>query len=218
MRCIYICLQRIPLSRISVPLINSSTHTLKSATLPPSKVNYTNTQLTLHVDRIHSAPRCNHIQASMASHGPTSFQPTTPIRTSTVDSQKSTDSSGQPSPTSAPASPTSRAFFGAITERLRERSRSRPRTDTSRKRAKSPMMMPPEQLPAQSQPARRAPQLAAPEAPAKATRPALQQEQRRSTSSSSSSDPWRGRHSNEWLFGGFSVRDTAKGYLERRKS
>ncbi|KAF9696780.1 hypothetical protein EKO04_005343 [Ascochyta lentis] len=154
----------------------------------------------------------------MASHDSASFQPTPPVRSSTVDSQKSIDSSGQMSPTSAPASPTSRAFFGAITERLRERSRSRSRADPSRKRAKSPMVMPPEQLPvAQPQPARQASQLAATQAPAKSTRPALQQDGRRSTSSSSSSDPWRGRHSNDWLFNGFSVRDTAKGYLERRK-
>ena len=27
-----------------------------------------------------------------------------------------------------------------------------------------------------------------------------------------------GRHSNEWLFGGFSVKDTARGLLKRRDS
>ncbi|KZM21934.1 uncharacterized protein EKO05_0000379 [Ascochyta rabiei] len=154
----------------------------------------------------------------MASGDTTSFQPTQPVRTSTIDSQKSINSSCQMSPTSAPTSPASRAFFGAITERLRERSRSRTHADASRKRAKSPMAMPPEQLPvAQPQPARQVSQVAAAQAPAKATRPALQHDGRRSTSSSSSSDPWRGRHSNEWLFNGFSVRDTAKGYFERRK-
>ncbi|KAF2631740.1 hypothetical protein BU25DRAFT_407381 [Macroventuria anomochaeta] len=151
----------------------------------------------------------------MASHDPTNFQPTPPIRTSTVDSQKSTDSSGQMSPKSAPISPTSRVFFGAITERL-ERSRSRSRADASRKRAKSPMVLPPEQLPsARPQQPHHVSQPTTTQASAKVPRPSLQENGRTSTSGS---DPWRGRHSNEWLFGGFSVRETAKGVLERRKS
>jgi hypothetical protein len=32
------------------------------------------------------------------------------------------------------------------------------------------------------------------------------------------SDPWRGRHSNEWLFGGWSATDTAKNLINRRQS
>ena len=155
----------------------------------------------------------------MASHDQTSFQPTPPVRTPTVDSQKSVDSTGQMSPTSAPTLPTSRAFFGAITERLRERSRSRSRADASRKRAKSPMVLPPEQIPStRPQQARHVSQPTTIEASAKAVRPDLQQAGRRSTSSSTSTDAWRGRHSNDWLFNGFSVRETARGVFERRKS
>lgn len=152
----------------------------------------------------------------MSSQDQTGFQPTSPVRTSTVDSQKSVDSSGQMSPTSAPSSPTSRAFFGAITERLRERSRSRLRADTSRKRAKSPMVLPPEQLPtARPQQARHVSQPTPTQALAKVPRPRLQENGRTSTGGS---DPWRGRHSNDWLFNGFSFRDTAREAFERRKS
>ncbi|KAF3053037.1 hypothetical protein E8E11_011424 [Didymella keratinophila] len=152
----------------------------------------------------------------MASHDQSSFQPTPPVRRSTIDSQKSVDSSGRMSPTSAPSSPTSRAFFGAITERLRERSRSRSRPDASRKRAKSPMILPPKQLPAsRAQQARHVSQPTTTQTSAKAPRPSLQENGRTSTGGS---DPWRGRHSNDWLFNGFSFRDTARGALERRKS
>ncbi|KAF1931597.1 uncharacterized protein M421DRAFT_417361 [Didymella exigua CBS 183.55] len=144
----------------------------------------------------------------MTSHDQRSFQPSPPVRTSTVDSQKSVDSSGQMSPTSAPNLPTSRAFFGAITERLSERSRSRSRADASRKRSKSPMILPPEQLPTgRSQQARHISQPTPNQPPAKVSRPSLQENGRTSTGGS---DPWRGRHSNDWLFNGFSFRDTAR--------
>lgn len=151
----------------------------------------------------------------MSSHEQASFQPTLPHRTSTVDSQKSTESTGQMSPTSAPTSPTSRAFFGAITERLRERSRSRSRADASRKRGKSPMVLPPQNIPTRPQQGRHVSQPTTTQASTKAQRPSLQESSRTSTGTS---DPWRGRHSNDWLFNGFSFRDTAKGALERRKS
>ncbi|KAJ8117890.1 hypothetical protein OPT61_g1015 [Boeremia exigua] len=145
-----------------------------------------------------------------------SFQPTPPVRTSTIDSQKSTETTGQMSPTSAPASPTSRAFFGAITERLRERSRSRSRTDPSRNATKPSMILPPEQLSAvRPQRTRHASQPLSTQAAAKAPRPSLQDNGRTTTGAS---DPWRGRHSNDWLFNGFSFRDTAREALERRKS
>lgn len=152
----------------------------------------------------------------MASHQQSSFQPTPPARTSTIDSQKSVDSSGQTSPTSAPSSPTSRAFFGAITERLRERSLSRSGADASRKRAKSPTILPPERIPAsRPQQARQVSQPTTTQYSVKAPRPSLRENDRTSTGGS---DPWRGRHSNDWLFNGFSFRDTARGALERRKS
>ncbi|KAH6644119.1 hypothetical protein C7974DRAFT_14961 [Boeremia exigua] len=146
----------------------------------------------------------------MSSHDQSNFQPTPPIRTSTVDSQKSTESTGQMSPQSAPVSPSSRAFFGAITERLRERSRSRSRADT-----KTSMILPPEQLStARPQHTRHVSQPTPSQAPAKAPRPSLQDSGRTATGG----DPWRGRHSNDWLFNGFSFRDTAKDALERRRS
>ncbi|KAJ4984687.1 hypothetical protein SVAN01_09801 [Stagonosporopsis vannaccii] len=152
----------------------------------------------------------------MSSHDTTNFQPAPPNRTSTVDSQTSTESTGQTSHTSAPVSTTSRAFFGAISERLRERSRSRSRTDAFRKRAKSPTVLPPERLPtARPQQMRHASQPAPTQVPAKAQRPSLQENGRTSTGAS---DPWRGRHSNDWLFNGFSFRDTAREAFERRKS
>ncbi|OSS49462.1 hypothetical protein B5807_05335 [Epicoccum nigrum] len=53
------------------------------------------------------------------------------------------------------------------------------------------------------------------QASVKAQRPRLQQNQRTSTGGS---DLWRGRHSNDWLFNGFSFRDTARGALERRRT
>ncbi|KAF2124294.1 hypothetical protein P153DRAFT_371149 [Dothidotthia symphoricarpi CBS 119687] len=132
------------------------------------------------------------------------FQPTPPVRTSTVDSQN-TQGSGQMSPPTSPAlpsrtataSPTEDSFFGAITARMRrDRSRS-----ASRRRDKSPMVMPPVQVPSTTTQPRQATKAAQP------SRPSLQSEGRRSTSGS---DPWRGRHSNDWLFNGFSVTDTAR--------
>lgn len=144
----------------------------------------------------------------MASQDQTGFQSILPLRISTIDSQKSINSPGQMSPTSAPSSPTSRAFFGAITERLRERSRSRSRADASREQTKSPMTLPPEQLPtARSQQVRHVSQTTPSQAPTKTPRPSLQENGRTSTGGS---DPWRGRHSNDWLFNGFSFRDTAR--------
>lgn len=146
--------------------------------------------------------------ANMASQ--TTFQPIPPVRTNTVDSQ----SSGQMSPPYSPTSPTShsspteQSFFGAITARVRGRSRSRSR-DASRKRSKSPMMSPPRQITTQPQQT----QYATIALPTQPTRPSLQAGDRRGTSGS---DPWRGRHSNEWLFGNLSVRGAVKD-LARRK-
>lgn len=206
-------LQHVPTSCISVLLINHPNRTLERLI---AILNISRHHLISRACYKRTATRYNSQPASMAPHDQTGFQPTPPVRTPTVDSQKSTDSSGEMSSTSAPASPTSRAFFGAITERLRERSRSRSRPDASRKRANSPMVLPPEQLTtARPQQARHVSQPTPTQAPAKAPRPSLQDNGRMSTGGS---DPWRGRHSNEWLFGGFSVRNTARGVLERRKS
>ncbi|KNG46445.1 hypothetical protein DDE82_007934 [Stemphylium lycopersici] len=147
-----------------------------------------------------------------------------PVRTNTLDSQKSQSSSGQISPPCSPASQHSRAatspaeesFFGAISARIRGRSRSRSRSAASRKRSKSPMVMPPEQTPhSQHTP------IASPTTPTRPSAaplqggiPSVQNAGRRSTSGS---DPWRGRHSNDWLFNGYSVTASAKELIQRRK-
>ncbi|KAH9874215.1 hypothetical protein IAQ61_004844 [Plenodomus lingam] len=117
-----------------------------------------------------------------------------PLRTNSIAS-KTSESSGQLSPasTTSPtspkvASPTENQFFGAITQRLRGRSRSRSRGAVSRKRSKSPM----------------------PQAKPNDTRPALESTGR------TVSDPWRGRHSNEWLFGGLSVRSTVRDLASKK--
>ncbi|ENI04561.1 hypothetical protein COCC4DRAFT_40679 [Bipolaris maydis ATCC 48331] len=145
-----------------------------------------------------------------------------PIRTNTVDSQKSqSSSSGQISPPYSPASPTSRmatspteeSFFGAITARIRGRSRSRSRGAPSDKRPKSPPMA----MPSHSRHASTASSTTSPSPAAtsgQSTRPTIQDTGRRTTSGS---DPWRGRHSNDWLFNGYSVTASAKDFLQRRK-
>ncbi|KAH9881102.1 hypothetical protein J1614_001596 [Plenodomus biglobosus] len=116
-----------------------------------------------------------------------------PLRTNSISS-KISESSGQFSPasTTSPtspkiASPTENQFFGAITQRLRGRSRSRSRGAVARKRSKSPI--------SQAKP--------------KDARP---------ETGRTASDPWRGRHSNDWLFGGISVRDTVRDLTSSRKT
>ena len=175
----------------------------------------------------------------MPTHTQSHFSPPAPIRTSTGDSHKSVGAaspgSSSISPTSTFASrgqsamsPTEESFFGAIASRMRRgRSRSRSRNSKTRDRSRSPMMLPPEQFPSaptpqpmsptyapvapqtpkQPQHASRASQSSVSSTATKATRPSLQGPTRRSTSGS---DHWRGRHSNSWLFNGFSVTDTAK--------
>src|SRR5262245_6768576 len=97
----------------------------------------------------------------MPSHRDSHFQPPPPIRTATSGSQKS-QSSGTASPDilspsstysrgfQSPTSPTESSLFGAITSRMPGRSHSRSHDGGSRKRSKSPMMMPPEQFPSTS--------------------------------------------------------------------
>jgi hypothetical protein len=142
------------------------------------------------------------------------FNAIPPIRTNTIGSQTS-QSSGQMSPPFSPTSPTSRGsspteqnFFAAISARVRGRSRSRSR-EASRKRSKSPMMAsPPRQIPST--------QAAQPQQPRHISIANPAQRPRLQTADRSGSDPWRGRHSNEWLFGGWSATDTAKDLLKRK--
>ncbi|KAL6711532.1 hypothetical protein ACN47E_004466 [Coniothyrium glycines] len=138
-----------------------------------------------------------------------------PIRTNTANSTTS-QSSGQLSPPCSPASSTSpsavsESFFGALTSRIRGRSRSHSRGAVSRKRSKSPMVLPQSQAP----PSRNI-QFASPTRPSAAPvqTPGIQDVGRRSTSGS---DPWRGRHSNDWLFNGYSVTASAKEFIQKRK-
>ncbi|KAF5848107.1 hypothetical protein GGP41_005524 [Bipolaris sorokiniana] len=149
-----------------------------------------------------------------------------PIRTNTVDSQKSrSSSSGQISPPYSPASPTSRmatspteeSFFGAITARICGRSRSRSRGAPSDKRPRSPPMAMPPVQPPHLRHASTASSTISPgpvATPGHSIRPTIQDVGRRTTSGS---DPWRGRHSNDWLFNGYSVTASAKDFLQRRK-
>ncbi|KAF2272403.1 uncharacterized protein EI97DRAFT_213768 [Westerdykella ornata] len=173
----------------------------------------------------------------------TPFQPPPPIRTSTVASQSSSSDAMSPgsgtfSPAYPPhgratvASPTETKFFDAIVSCVRGHSRSRSRSRNgrhSRSRSRSPMLnAPPEQLtssPSKSSTSTqgagvRKPQLQSRHASAgshgsipAAARP------RKSESPlprRTSSDMWRGRHSNEWLFGGWSVRETARDIVRRK--
>jgi hypothetical protein len=115
------------------------------------------------------------------------------------------------------ASPTEESFFGAISARLRGRSRSRSRGATSRKRSKSPVAMPPTQAPypqgrASTTSPTNSKRPAA--APVQNGRPSIQDAGRRSTSGS---DPWKGRHSNDWLFNGYSLTASARELVQRRK-
>ncbi|KAF1835649.1 hypothetical protein BDW02DRAFT_279877 [Decorospora gaudefroyi] len=139
-------------------------------------------------------------------------QPPPPIRTNTVSSQKSHSSTDPTSPLYSPStsptsnhtsSPTESSFFGAISARIRDRSRSR-----SRKRSKSPTM--------DMSPEHQAQQAARPPLQQTNHRHSLQDVGRRSTSGSEC-DPWRGRHSNDWLFNGYSVTASAKELIHRRK-
>ncbi|KAF2205942.1 hypothetical protein GQ43DRAFT_467647 [Delitschia confertaspora ATCC 74209] len=127
----------------------------------------------------------------------------------------------------SPTSPVEESFFGAIASKMRRgRSRSRPRTRGSRDRSKSPMMLPPEHLPSSSSSAQAASptyMASRPQQPrhvssasqssvmstgSQPSRPSLQ------GSSRQSSDMWRGRHSNDWLFNGYSVTGHAKEILK----
>ncbi|KAF4542699.1 uncharacterized protein LTHEOB_7429 [Lasiodiplodia theobromae] len=107
----------------------------------------------------------------------------------------------KPIPRSVPSA--EQNFFGAIKEKIRERSRSRSRDSRSR----SPM--PPTHLhsspsasPVRSQEVRR---VNSSSTTSSTLSPAPTKRQ-----STDSSHFYYGRHTNQWLFGGFSVRETVK--------
>lgn len=138
---------------------------------------------------------------------------------------------------SSPASPTSpiEHYFETIAERMgRGRSRSRTRNDVgSSNRSKSPSKaLPPVDIstpvsspssPKHSS-SRHFPTSFQSISTSSSKRPDTLKHQKRSstgtisrTTSGSGSDPWRGRHSNSWLFNDFSVTDTVKDLYRRRK-
>ncbi|KKY19592.1 hypothetical protein UCDDS831_g05251 [Diplodia seriata] len=123
-----------------------------------------------------------------------------------ADSQTFCFNNNKPIPRSVPSA--EQNFFGAIKEKIRERSRSRSRVPRSRSR--SPM--PPTRLDSSGSPS---------------ASPVRSHEVRRVDSSSTTSSTlspapskrqstdssysyYYGRHTNQWLFGGFSVRETVK--------
>ncbi|EOA83290.1 hypothetical protein ACJQWK_00206 [Exserohilum turcicum] len=134
-----------------------------------------------------------------------------PVRTNTTDSQQSRSSAGQfslPGSPSCHSNRTEESFFGALSARLRGRSHSRSRDATLHNRTKSPMPMPPVHSQHSTSTSRPSP------TPVQNARLSTQSTTRRNTSGS---DPWRGRHSNDWLFNGYSVTASAKEFLQRRK-
>ena len=157
-----------------------------------------------------------------------------------LSSQHEQNDGGLLSP-SASASPKTRAFLSSITERVRSRSRS---LSCSRDRSASPAVAPPQnQLPDStnidsrtnldrkaddsiykvSSPIIRtsSPEPMNPQPPSPGPRKQRHSNSmpvRPSARSGSGTFTQCGRHSNEWLFNGFSVTETVKGVLERRSS
>ena len=176
----------------------------------------------------------------------TDSQPPPPIRTSTNSSAISQTSSMPTSPgysaqaspksyisrssTQGSPSPTDSSFFEALASKVRRgRSRSRSRKGVPRHRSKSPL--PPEQLPVSSEFS----QMSPPSSPrAQQQSRHFSDASRSSTNSNNdhpkqpppgpvrrntaSSDPWRGRHSNSWLFNDFSVTDHVKEFCHIGKN
>ncbi|KAK7726723.1 hypothetical protein SLS57_003284 [Botryosphaeria dothidea] len=115
----------------------------------------------------------------------------------------------KPAPRSTPSA--EQNFFGAIKEKIRDRSRSRSRA--SRSRSRSPM--PPSRISTSSSTSAsptRGQQLRhvnSSSTTSSTMSPTPVANKRQSTDSSYSY--YYGRHSNQWLFGGFSVRESVKG-------
>ncbi|KAK7614460.1 hypothetical protein BKA81DRAFT_544 [Phyllosticta paracitricarpa] len=133
-------------------------------------------------------------QSSSSSTGPMSLDATSQTHCINDKSQRSTPYAES-------------IFFGALKEKIR--SRSRTRTRTRRTDAQSTAVLPPTSMPkddSQSPPRPRVQRMSS----------TLSRETTTSSTStnykrhSSTSSFYSGRHSNEWLFGGFSVTDTVK--------
>lgn len=126
------------------------------------------------------------------------------------DASSQTFCFNKPIPRSAPSA--EHNFFGAIKEKIRDRSRSRSGQRESRSRSRSPM--PPTRLgssssssasPTRDQQLRHVSSASTTDSMS----PTPLSQKRQSTDSSYSY--YYGRHSNQWLFGGFSVRESFKG-------
>ena len=129
------------------------------------------------------------------------------------------------------ASPVEESFFGAIASSLRRaRSRSRNRSGVRVSRSKSPMQLPPNNLPSTASSAQ---PLSPTHNSSRQQRPRHASHQSQSSITSvppssprptttrrttAGSDPWRGRHSNEWLFNGLSITDKVHGLVSKRNS
>ena len=138
------------------------------------------------------------------------------------------------SSTTSPASPAERSFFGAIAQSVRLRSRSRSRNRRSRSRSprspslnvtSNPVALPsPPVKPGVSSRSTSSKTLSMP-----SDRAALTQRKSHARGSSQSSHgslnsptgtmpvAQCGRHSNDWLFGGFSVTDTVRSFMRDKR-
>lgn len=191
---VYIFERRASFALLSkIPPSKNYLSVVPSRSPPTLSISHWNTN-SVTAQHQHNKNRISHNTINMASNP---FQPTPPLRSNTNESQNS-QCSGQMSPTSRATSPTEQSFFGAITAKVRGRSRSRSRDDSKHMAQQSQYHQQPQHI-----------TIASPTAP---VRPSLDSTKRRSTGGS---DPWRGRHSNDWLFGGWSATETAKGLMRR---
>ncbi|KAF2834557.1 hypothetical protein M501DRAFT_1061617 [Patellaria atrata CBS 101060] len=158
----------------------------------------------------------------MASRPTASVAPSS-LSTRTISSDSTTSplmSSGSPT---SPQSPTERSFFSAISQKVSQaRTRSRSRNRVTRDRSRSPL--PPTKMDTSSSATAQAgpssPRLEqSKHYPQTLQSPTTNDSERKNLkrySSDSSEFHHYGRHANQWLFNDFSIRETAKGFFEKR--
>ncbi|KAI9696663.1 MAG: hypothetical protein M1820_008037 [Bogoriella megaspora] len=175
-----------------------------------------------------STPRTLTTSSMVSTSSSSSSTPLTPPSQAGSPSYFSPVSPASTTSSASPTSPTERSFFGAIAQSITSRSRSRSRDRSHRSRSRSPI--PPTTSATTIAPTRPSP-YGRPVSSTPATGSSARDSgtQRKSVHSrqasygSSISSPTGtmpvaqcGRHSNDWLFGGFSVTDTVKNLMERR--
>lgn len=145
-----------------------------------------------------TAPSASPIQSPVAAQTPT-MSPSSNARSDYFFQRRHT----QPA-----MSPAERGFFGALTQKVRDRSRSRSRNRVHRSRSQSPVPAPTNTSPIQPPPRPNASTrvFSDPGQPAAPSAPQLTSRRRQG----SGDFQHYGRHSNQWLFNDFSVRETAK--------